>query len=321
MVSAWSHTPALGQGNAEHRKVLGADVVQAHFGLLGGGAAADLDPGIAAVAGGRGVGGDARLDNLGHGADPGADLLEVLAPVLPGHVGVLVDGDRDGHGVVGIVAEFRIHQPEEAFRGRARHGEQKQCERHLDGDHGAVRAPAVHAPQDAAHAGLHEAAEVRPGELNRGREAKHDRRGEGQADTEQQDRRIDGDDRFGGEGILREPRGNSGKALPREHHAQPGPRDCQRQRLGEQLADDSRPAGPDGRAQGEFVLPVRAAGQEQDRHVGAPDEEQRGHRPEQQKQRRPEGLRVHVRDAAQIDAKRFRVARRRLPGELLEDRL
>ena len=69
-------------------------------------------------------------------------------------------------------------------------------------------------------------------------------------------------------------------------------------------------AGAEGRAHGELLLPMRAAHEQQDRHVGAADEQQRRHGAEQQKEPRPHRPRVHLDDAAQVHSKRVRVARR-----------
>ena len=92
-------------------------------------------------------------------------------------------------------------------------------------------------------------------------------------------------------------------------------------RLGQELLDDADPPRAERGADGELLLPVRAANQQQDRDVGAADEQQRRDRAQQQEEPRPHRPGIHLDDAAQVDAELIGIARRRLGGELLEDRL
>ena len=94
-----------------------------------------------------------------------------------------------------------------------------------------------------------------------------------------------------------------------------------RQRFGQQLPDNPPACRSQRRAHRQFMLPLRAARQQQNRHIGAADQQQRRHRAEEQIQRRPHRFRVQIRDAAQIHAEAVGIARRRLFGELFEQRL
>ena len=136
-----------------------------------------------------------------------------------------------------------------------------------------------------------------------------------------QDRHIHLDDRLGGERVGRHPRHDQRKALPRDQHAQRCAGHGDRERLRQQLLHDAAASGSEGRAHGELLLAMRAAHEQQDRHVRAADEQQRRHRAEQQKEPRAHRPRIELDDAAQRHAKRVGVACRRLLRELLHDGL
>ena len=59
----------------------------------------------------------------------------------------------------------------------------------------------------------------------------------------------------------------------------------QQQRLGQRLLHQARAAGPEGRADGQFLLPRDAAREQEIRHVDAGDEKQEADRAEQQHRR------------------------------------
>ena len=106
-------------------EISGVDEVDAGFGIFGGACAENFDALVVAVRRRRGVGADADLDDLGHGGDVRADVFKILRASLPVFVSVFVDGDRDGHDVVRIVAEVRAEDAEEAFAGGAGDGEEE----------------------------------------------------------------------------------------------------------------------------------------------------------------------------------------------------
>src|SRR5262249_52826161 len=99
---------ALSQGNAQYREIVRADEVDPHDGFFGFGSPYYLYFASPAIRGRCRIGRDTRGDHLRHGGNSGANLFEVLGPLLPGLIGILVDGDRQGHGVMRIVAEIRI---------------------------------------------------------------------------------------------------------------------------------------------------------------------------------------------------------------------
>ena len=142
-------------------------------------------------------------------------------------------------------------------------------------------------------------------------DAEHDRGHDRQSGAEQQDRQVHLDHRFGGERVGRHPGDDQREAFHAISTPSAAPSDGDRHRLGQQLLHDANACGAERRAHGELLLAVRAAHEQQDRHVGAADEQQRRHGAEQQEEPRPHRPRVHLDDAAQVHAKRVRVARRR----------
>ena len=95
----------------------------------------------------------------------------------------------------------------------------------------------------------------------------------------------------------------------------------QRQRFAEQLALNPSPARSDGAAYGELVLAGRAAGEQQDRHIGASNQEQKSHRSEEQEKRSAEALHVSLVNTFHPNAKCLREVSGCLLRELLQQRL
>ena len=84
----------------------------------------------------------------------------------------------------------------------------------------------------------------------------------------------------------------------------------QHQAFGEQLADHSAAAGADGGADGDFLLALGGAGQEQVRHVRAGDQEHETHRAQQHQQGGPDVPDDYAGEWRDIDAMlgvRFRI--------------
>ena len=142
-----------------------------------------------------------------------------------------------------------------------------------------------------------------------------------QGRAEKQHRQIHLDDRFGRKRVRRHPRNDEGKAFPGDQHAEDRTGDSDRQRFRQQLLHDPEPCSSERRADRELLLPVRAAYKEQDRHVGAADEQQRRDGAQQQKELGPHRSRIQLDDAAEVDLKRVRVASLLVLCEFLQNRL
>src|SRR5579862_2760311 len=80
-------------------------------------------------------------------------------------------------------------------------------------------------------------------------------------------------------------------------------------------------AGPDGAADGEFLLPRRPARHEEDRYIGAPDQQQERDGSEQKEQRAPQMLDITIADSANVNAKFLGKTVGGLLGELFKQRL
>lgn len=91
---------------------------------------------------GRGVAGDGGEFYAGGLGNFVAELFEVGGAFLDGGVGVLVDGDLDGHNVVGIVAERAMGELEEALDSGSGAGHHEQGEGDLAGDENAAELAA-----------------------------------------------------------------------------------------------------------------------------------------------------------------------------------
>src|SRR5207253_2438552 len=109
---------ALLEGDAENGEVFGGDEVEAGLGLFRARGAVDFEARGTAIGGRSGVGGDAGYLDLRHGGDVGAKLFVVLRAIPPSHVGVFVDRDGKGHGVVRVIAKIGVDELEEALSGR-----------------------------------------------------------------------------------------------------------------------------------------------------------------------------------------------------------
>src|SRR6185436_13294778 len=210
---------ALLEWDVKNGEIFGADEVQAGFGLFGARGAVNFEAHGTAVGGRSGVGGDAGFNDLRHGGDVGAKLFVVLTAIPPGHVGVFVNGDGKRHGVMGVIAKVGVDELEEAFAGGTGDSEEQQSEGDLRTDQDAVSALGGGTAGDAAATALHQAHDVRAGELERRRQAEDDRGGKSEADTEEEDRQIDFDDGLGGEQVGK-PRNDGGQATPGDQDAQ-----------------------------------------------------------------------------------------------------
>ena len=153
---------ALGEWNLQQREILRADEIHAHFRFLRGRTAHNFNVLAPAARRRGGVGGNAGDDDLRHGSDFGAELLEIFGAVFPGHVRVFVHRNGDGHGIVGVVAEIRVDKPEKAFARGTSRGEQEKCQGNLSAHHRGVATPRSDASGHAARASLHEPCDLRP---------------------------------------------------------------------------------------------------------------------------------------------------------------
>jgi hypothetical protein len=102
------------------------------------------------------------------------------------------------------------------------------------------------------------------------------RGGKGQANTEEKNRPVHLDDRFGGERVFREPGNDEREASPGEEHAENGSGKGDGERFGEELPNNTETFGADGGTDGELLLALCTAGEKENGDVGATDEEQRG---------------------------------------------
>ena len=118
-----------------------------------------------------------------------------------------------------------------------------------------------------------------------GRHAEEDAGEQRDAGAEDQDGRVDVDRGFVREGIHREHGGDGVDTFVGGENAERRAGDGKQDRLGEQLADQAAAAGADRNADGEFVLAGGASSEQQDRDVGAADDQQRDDRAEQQNER------------------------------------
>ena len=186
MISSRAPEASLRHRNVEKRKILGADEIRrgrpasrAHRLPRISSAA------VAAVRRRRGVGRDPGRHHLRHRGNRRPKPLEVLGPLLPRLVGAVVDGDRQRHGVLRVVSEVGVRQPQESLARRAGRGQHQERQRDLDRDHDAMNLPALRAADHASSAGLRHAAEVRTRELQRRPDAEHDRGHDRQRRAEQ----------------------------------------------------------------------------------------------------------------------------------------
>jgi len=158
--------------DAKQLKIGVADEVDAGILIVDSLLALELDARDSAIVGwcgGLRDGGHADAGNFG---DFFAHLFEVGGSFGPVAVGIGADGHVDGHDVVRIVAERRVHHAPKALDGCASAGKHEQRERDLGGDGGVVGGAHADASGDSASSGLHDSAQVGLGETQGGPESK-----------------------------------------------------------------------------------------------------------------------------------------------------
>ena len=190
-----------------------------------------------------------------------------------------MDRDRQRHRVLRVVAEIGVHQPQEPLPRRAGDRQHQQRQRHLHRHHDAVRA----LPLDAAH----DAPRARLGRRARGPDARAAAAGHTPKISAVTIASAVLKSRTGTfisitDSAANEFVGSQATISARPFQAISIPSAVPARAIasgfGQQLPHDAEPAGAQRGADGELLLAMRAAHEQQDRHVGAADEQQRRHR-------------------------------------------
>ncbi len=169
---------------------------------------------------------------------------------------------------------------------RARESAESSQRSNANAETGEDGGLAQHQHQGVARRGAegHADADVAPALSDGVGERRHERLA-GDLDESEQQAAADGDERAEDENAAVDADPGETRQLPRrgggepprtepgERNPEQPPAECERHALGEQLAGDPPPRGAERDSHGEFPLAVRAARQEQARHVDAGDEE------------------------------------------------
>ena len=210
--------------------------------------------------------------------------VEELGPLLGLGVRPLRQRQVGYEQVIRLEAGRHVLQAGKALEHQAGPYEQQHGQRDLGGDERAAHPPDPGTAGRAACSFVQHLPQVELRGAQRRRQAENETGADRDREGEPENRRVQSDRKHRRQRIRGQPEQRS-KGAPGQEQPDDGPQERQQHALGEQLADDARPAGPHGGPDGDLPAAGGRARQQQVRDVGAGDEKHEAHRPEQ----RPEG--------------------------------